>query len=341
MFCLAATSCNDEPDVVKDETETDAPNDGTVPAFSQSIVYWNGESAEDKSLDSVGNDEDIYHEANSFRQTVDIVFSDEGATVRTDNTRILTYVDDGYVTVDFQTNDISGVNIIVSGSTSNGGLKIYGSSKYRLDLNGVSIISRKGPAINSQCKKRMFVNLADGSVNTLVDAAEYVDDNHYQPGKDSSSEDRKGCFFAEGNLIFSGAGTLEVKGKYRHGIATDGYMFMRPGTTIAVTEARNNCIHVKGSSSESKGLLMKGGYLYCLSTSNAGKAVKSDQCIVIDGGTVILNTTGDALVDNDDNDTSSSSCMKTDSYVEINGGSIALRSTGLGEKALIRQPILP
>lgn len=334
MLGLLAASCNDEPYAGEERSETEAVNDGTAPEFSQSIVYWNGETADDKSLDSVGTDEAIYHEANSFRQTVDIVFSEGSATVSTANSRILTYIEDGYVTVDFQTNDVSGVNISLSGTTSNGGLKIYGSSKFKLDLNGVSIMSQKGPAINSQCKKRMFVNLADGTVNTLVDAAEYGDDNHYRPGADSSSEDRKGCLFAEGNLIFSGAGALEVKGKYRHGIATDGYMLIRPGTTIAVTEARNNCVHIKGSSSESKGLMMKGGYLYCLSTSNAGKAVKSDQSIVIDGGMVILNTTGDAIMDNDDNDTSSSSCLKTDSSVEINGGNIALRSTGLGGKGI-------
>lgn len=334
LLGLLVPSCNDEPNPGNSTSGAEASNDGTPPSFSQSVVYWGGETAQDKSMDIPGNDADIYHEANTFRQTVDIVFSDDGATVSSSNSRILTYTDGGYVTVDFQTNGISGVNIRLSGSTTNGGLKIYGASKFKLDLNGVSIVSKKGPAINSQCKKRVFVNLADGSVNKLVDAAEYADDSYYRPDADSSTEDRKGCLFAEGNIIFSGAGTLEVKGKYRHGIATDDSMVIRPGTTIAVTEAKNNCVQIKGSASEASGLLMKGGYLYCLATSSAGKAVKSDLSIVIDAGALVLNTTGDAFVDDFENDTSSSACLKSDSFVEINGGNLALRSTGLGGKGI-------
>lgn len=117
------------------------------------------------------------------------------------------------------TNSVSGVEITVSGKSDNGSLKIYGEKKTLLNLNGIELTSLIGPAINNQCKKRLFVNLASGTENKLTDATKYSDDHYYLNGNTSDSEDRKGCLFSEGNLIFSGTGSLIVAGKKKHGIA--------------------------------------------------------------------------------------------------------------------------
>lgn len=150
----------------------------------------------------------------------------------------------------------------------------------------------------------------------------------------SASEDRKGCFFSEGNLVFSGTGVLVVAGKYKHGIVTDGYFWMRPGVTIAVTEAAKNGIHVKGDTDDNIGVYVKGGFIYTNISSSAGKGIKTDLNAEIAGGKLLLNTSGDAVYESDENDTSSAAGIKTDGSIIISGGTHTLKSTGTGGKGL-------
>ena len=140
--------------------------------------------------------------------------------------------------------------------------------------------------------------------------------------------------FSESNLIFSGHGSLIVAGKKKHGIASDGYMYLRPGTTIAVTEAAKNAIHIKGDKSEDIGIIIAGGLIYTLSESEAGKGLKTDYHVDIRGGQLDLNTKGAAIYEEDENDTSSAAGIKTDGNVIISGGDISIKSTGTGGKGI-------
>lgn len=307
-------------------------DDGTAPDFDSVISAWNGEKADDAHLDVVGTDADFYHEANSFTSTVTVTYNGALASVETSNSKILYDATGAYVTVDMQTNSVSNVEIIVKGKSDDGGLKIYGEKKFKLTLNGVELTSQKGPAINSQCKKRIFVHLQEGTTNQLTDVATYTDDTYYLDA--SANEDRKGCFFSEGNLVFSGTGTLVVAGKYKHGIVTDGYFWMRPGVTIAVTEATKNGIHVKGDSDDNIGVYVKGGLIYANISSDAGKGIKTDMNAEIAGGKLMLGTSGNAIYESDENDTSSSAGIKTDGSIIISGGVHTLKSTGTGGKGL-------
>lgn len=338
---LLMTSCSedgpDNPGGGDTDTETAGKtlDDGTVPSFSQQVVQWNGEKADDASKDKVGNDADFYHEANTFDKTVTITFNgSSAATIDNKYAAVRTLVLGGYVIIDLQTLAAKGVELVLKGSTEDGGIKIYGAAKYKLTLDGVKIKSKKGPAINSQCKKRVFVHLADGTTNVIEDPETYTKDILYLNGGTFETEDAKGCFFSEGNVVFSGSGTLEIKGHAKHGLAMDAYMYMRPGVTIAVTSAPRNCFQIKGDYEEGIGLHMAGGYLYAMSESAAGKAIKTDENVVIEGGKLVLNTTGDAVVDDDQADTSSSSCIKADGYVDISNATMELRSTGLAGKAI-------
>ncbi len=317
-----------------DNNQYNDGDDGTAPEFDATIYAWRGEMADDAALDVVGSDEDLYWEANKFSDTVKVVYSGSSATVTTTNSDILYYVSGAYVTIDMLTNSVKGVELIVSGQSDDGQLKIYGEKKFKLTLSGVELASSKGPAINDQCKKRAFVHLTEGSTNKLTDASLYSDDPYYLNGGTSSSEDRKGCFFSEGNLLFSGAGLLEVAGNNKHGIATDGYFYMRPGVTIVVTGAAKNAIQVKGDEDDGIGFYMAGGLIYANVSSTAGKGIKTDLNAEIAGGKLMLNTSGDATYDSDENDTSSAACIKTDGDVIISGGTHTLKSTGVAGKGI-------
>lgn len=311
-------------------------DDSDAPDFDPVITPWDGEKADDADADNVdpAND-DLYHEANSFTEKVIVTYSGSTATVKvSDGSKVNYQIEGAYVTIDMLTNSVKGVEIVASGQTSDGQLKIYGDKKHKLTLDGLDLTSAKGPAINNQCKKRVFVHLADGSHNRLTDCSSYSAEPYYINSATEADEDRKGCFFGEGNMIFSGTGILEVAGKYRHGIATDGYMWMRPGVTIVVTEAAKNAVHVKGDATDDIGFHMDGGLLYTNVASTAGKGIKTDLHAVIAGGQLMLNQSGDATYDEGDNDTSSAAGIKTDGNVVISGGTHILKSTGTGGKGI-------
>lgn len=312
------------------------PDDSSAPDFDPVISPWDGEKADDADADRVDpSNADIYHEANSFNEKVIVVYDDTNASVTvSDGSRVNYHVDGAYVTIDMLTNSVKGVEIIASGQSSDGQLKIYGDKKFKLTLDGLELSSTKGPAINDQCKKRAFVHLPDGTHNRLTDCASYTAEPYYLNNASEDDEDRKGAFFSEGNLIFSGTGVLEVAGKYRHAIATDGYMWMRPGVTLVVTEAAKNAVHVKGDATDDIGFHMDGGLLYTNVASVAGKGIKTDLHAVIAGGRLMLNQSGDATYDEGDNDTSSAAGIKTDGNVIISGGTHSLKSTGSGGKGI-------
>lgn len=311
----------------------DAGNEN-VPNFDYTIEDYDGQKADDASLDVVGTDENFFWEANNFTKKVEVIFSSDGAIVKADDADILYDINGAYVTIDMYTNAVKNVEVVVSGKSENGALKIYGQKKFKLTLNGLELISQKGPAINNQCGKRVFVHLAENTVNRLSDASTYTDDTYYLGGALPDDEDRKGCFFSEGHLIFSGTGVLVVNGNHKHGIATDGYLYTRPGVTVAVQDAAKNAIHVKGDEDDAIGIQIMGGLIYANSSATAGKALKTDLDVKVCGGKLLLSTSGGSEYDSDENDTSSPACIKADGNVSISGGELVLKSTGEGGKGI-------
>lgn len=296
------------------------------------IDPWTGAVADDASRDVVGSDNDLFVELNSFTKRVVVRFDGNTATVESTNSAIITHISGAYVTVDMSTNGVDGVEIVAQGKSSDGGLKIYGEKKFKLVLNGLDITSKKGPAINSQCGKRVYLHLADGTTNRIADIATYNDDAYTLPGV--YSEDRKGALFTEGHIILSGHGVLVAEGKYKHAIVTDGYYYQRPGSTVVVTAAAKNALHVKGDDEDGIGAWFVGGRFEAKVASVAGKGVKSDLDIRIDGGKFDITTSGNAEYVSSEADTSSASALKADGSVIVNGGELNFLSTGSGGKGI-------
>lgn len=309
-------------------------DDGDIPAFDDTIRPYDGERADDADEDITGSDKDFYWEANNFKNKLNIVYNGPSVSVSGSDNGIEWHTDGAHVVIDMQTNAVSSVELVVSGKSEDGSLKIYGGNKYKLTLAGVDLTTARGPAINSQCKKRVYVHLADGSTNRLTDSATYREDIWYLDPAAADSEDRKGAFFSEGHLIFSGTGVLVVAGKQKHGIVTDGYLFTRPGVTLAVTEAAKNAVHVKGDATDGIGIRITGGLIYANVASPAGKGMKTDLDIEISGGKLDLNTSGSAVYEADAQDVSSPSGIKADGNIFISGGRISAKTTGAGGKGL-------
>lgn len=326
------TETPEDPDST-DGTETpQEPETGERPEPYYGVEPWGGIKATDSANDSVGSNEDFYHELNSFPNLVVVTYSGTTATVTSTNSQINSYIDGAHVALDMATNGVSGVEVILVGETSDGSLKLYSDNKLKLSLYGVDLTSQRGPAINSQSKKRIYVDLAADTTNRLTDCAEYQNDIYTMPG--AVNEDRKGALFAEGNIILSGEGVLVVAGKQKHAIVTDGCFYQRPGVTVAVTEAAKNAIHVKGDSDDGTGAHITGGAIVATVASTAGKGIKCDMDIVVAGGVLDITTSGDAYYDSTEADTSSAAALKSDYNIIINGGNLALSSSGKGGKGI-------
>ena len=271
-------------------------------------------------------------------------------------------VDDGNVII---TSTISEeVEYILTGTISNGMFKIYSDKKFILTLNGENITNADGPAINIQSGKKVTVNLTEGTINTLTDGKKYAD---------SGSEDMKGCFFSEGQLIFNGEGALYVQGNKKHGICSDDYLLVNSGN-ITITGAASDGIHandyirIDGGSvtvtSDSDGLdgdegyiEINGGKVQITSTSDDVKGIKCDGTFTMNGGEIHMSVSGNQskgiktkndLRINDgtihiqttgsvavvDNDPSYCTGIKCDQTVYIAGGNIIITSTGTAGKGI-------
>lgn len=328
-------STPDEPETPDTPEEPDVPipqpSEG-YPTPDTSIEAWSGAYADDGANDIVGDNVDFFHELNSFTNLVVVKYNGATAEVTTTNSDIAIHQDGAYVTVDMQSKGVANTEVVIVGRSSDGALKIYSNSKYKLSLYGVDLCSQRGPAINSQSKKRVFLNIYPETTNRLSDCATYSEDSYTMPGV--FNEDRKGALFAEGNIIVSGHGALVVSGRYNHAIVSDGCYYQRPGATVVVTESAKNGIHAKGDSDDGTGVYIAGGVIDATIASTAGKGIKSDMDVIVEGGVINVTTTGDATYDSEERDTSSAAGIKADGNIDIRGGRVSLNSSGSGGKGL-------
>ena len=275
-------------------------------------------TSETENIPTDENDESYedYVEHSSFSETVSIVYADNEATVSTLPDGVEATVDGAGVIIN---STIKGVAYELKGSSSNGYFKIYSEKKFHLTLNGVSLTNPTGAPINIQSGKRVFVTLADGTSNSLVDGTSY---------NTPDEEDEKGTFFSEGQLIFNGKGSLEVTGNKKHGIVSDDYIRFRTGTNIYITASNGHGIKANDY------VAIGGGVLNIEVSGTAKKGISSDGYVLVSGGRTTILTSGDGEYDEDEDDVSGAAGIKADLYFQMEGGQLNIKSTGAGGKGI-------
>ncbi|MFV0390271.1 MAG: carbohydrate-binding domain-containing protein [Paludibacteraceae bacterium] len=195
------------------------------------------------------------------------------------------------------------VEYILSGTTADGSFKLYSGYKYQLTLNGVNITNSDGPAINIQSGKKCEIELAGGTTNTLSDGSTYA----------TSDEDQKSTLFSEGQLIFSGAGILNISSQSKHAICSDDYISVEEGT-INVTATAKDAIHVNDY------FEMSGG---TLTLTPAGDGIDSEGYVYISGGSITFNSSVADI-----------KAIAADSTLTVSAGTINLTLNGNQSKGL-------
>ena len=265
----------------------------------------------------VSQDEEDLIAGTTFVRTISITFSENGdAKVEGDENGIVT-VKGNQVTVD-NTPTNEKVMYRLSGTTSNGFLKIYSNNKQALVLDNVSITNPTGAAINNQGKKRCFVVL--GGKNYLADGASYT--------ATPDGEDEKAAFFSEGQLIFSGEGELEVKATGKAGITSDDYLNFLEGPSIKVSSTAGHGLRGKDA------VYVNGGTLDIQASAHMKKGITSDSLVVFNGGITSIAVTGGMAYDEDDAEYKSSAGIKADQFFVMNGGTLTVTNSGQGGKGI-------
>ncbi len=331
LMAMTMAGCSSDSDLLGDDGDKGSGSNGSNTSSGSTVSYDSSLSelttfdisidktalVEAETIPTEGDEAEDYLENNKFTNEVKISFDGTSATVSGSVEGVDVATNNADVIV---TSTAKKVHYIVSGTTSDGFLKIYSDNKFELELNGVNITNPDGAAINIQSKKRGYIVLADGTTNTLTDGTKYSDA--------TDDEDMKACFFSEGKMLFSGSGSLDVYGNCKAGIRSDDYVMFRPGNNVYVKTTAGNGIKANDA------IYIKGGVINVETSAVASKGLSSDGLVQIDGGRTTVVTTGSGALDDDGADVSGCAGVKADGVFVMNGGALYCKSTGAGGKGV-------
>ncbi len=171
---------------------------------------------------------------------------------------------------------------VLSGSIADGQIIVDTDEKVHLILDGVSVNSNSSAALYVISADKVFVTLAEGSVNTLSNNGEYIltDDNNVD-----------GAIYSKDDITFQGAGSLTIIATYGHGIvAKDDVKFC--GGTYTIT-AESHGVSANNSIRISDGT-------FTVTSGKDGFQADDEEdvtlgYIYIENGTFTINAMGDGL----------------------------------------------
>lgn len=194
---------------------------------------------------------------------------------------------------------------VISGSL-NGMLVVDApdTAKLQLVLNGVDITSETSAALYILEADKVFVTLADGTVNTLANGGSFVaiDDNNID-----------GALFSKQDLTLNGSGSLTVTSPAGHGIVSKDDLVITGGTYVVNSASHgldaNDSVRIAEAA-----LTIDAGKdaIHCENSDDATKGF-----IYISGGTIKAEAEGDGIA--------------ASAYMQIEGGNIDLLVGGGSE----------
>ncbi len=202
---------------------------------------------------------------------------------------------------------------------------VLSSGAYKLALEGVTIASANGPALNLQAKQRAFVTLS-GS-NSLGDTSSYS----ARTLADGTAMDLKAAFFGEGPIVLSGSGSLAVSSAAKHALASDAHVRLRSGS-LTLTATKKDGLRANNA------VVIDGGLLAITTPAGKGLKVEGQEdtvqplgFIAINGGTVTITSHDKAITaswESAEDGSTTTLADDPDPRVTLNGGTITIVTTG-------------
>ncbi|MBG0783489.1 MAG: carbohydrate-binding domain-containing protein [Anaerolineaceae bacterium] len=179
----------------------------------------------------------------------------------------------------------------LTGSLTNGQVvvSVGDEDEVYLYLNNVEITNSSGSAILVENAKEVVLNLVDGTVNKITDAANYanLDENG----------DPDAAIFSHDDLTITGSGSLAVQANYYNGIESRDDLKITSGN-ISVTAVNtglfgNNSVEIEAA---------------VLAITSGGDSIHSDGDILVESGSLTISSGDDG--------------MHADGAITANGGMI-------------------
>ena len=223
---------------------------------------------------------------------------------------------------------------VISGSLDDGTIVVDASKedKVQLVLNGVSIQSSAFAAIYVKQADKVFITLAEGTVNTLANGGSYVqiDEN-----------DVDAVIFAKDDITLNGSGSLKITASSGSGIVGKDEVTITAGTyeitaakhairakdSLAIADgsftlnATDDGLHAENGDDESLGSIYIAGGNFVIQVKD--DAIHATTLLQIDGGTFEI-TAAEGL---------------EATYIMINGGDIRISASDDGVNAAQKSSI--
>ena len=213
----------------EESTRYDISEIKTIPyAFAGSTLTVGEQSYATTEIDSITIINPVTITWNGASATIDIPENVEGVTYE---------IAGGHVVIN-NTNTCTEHEFILKGSSNDGSFTYNGNYKTKFHLNGISLTSTKGPAMDIECGKRIDLKLKQGTVNSFTDATE-------RENYDETYDGSKAAFYCKGHMELSGAGSLTVTGNFKHAMSIKEYLFMKSTVgTLTINSAVSDGLRV-------------------------------------------------------------------------------------------------
>lgn len=224
-----------------------------------------------------------------------------------------------------------GGTYVISGALENGQIYVEaGEEKVHLVLNGVSVNCSRSAAFYINNGRKTVITLAEGTVNTLTDAAE----------PEEVTEEPNAALFSKKALTINGSGTLQVTGNYNngitckdelrilggaltvsavnHGIRGNDAVIIRDGV-LSVTAQNGDGLKASEEGSSEKGYIYIEGGALTLSAGDDG--MQAATWLAIEGGTVVVAAEDDGL--------------RAENIISVRDGALEIRRSYEGIEACV------
>lgn len=238
---------------------------------------------------------------------------------------------------------------LVTGALKDGTIVVDATNedKVQLVLSGVSVNSADFAAIYVKQADKVFITLADGTVNTLSNGGTFtqVDDNNVDA-----------VIFSKDDLTLNGTGTLRITSPAGHGVVSKDELTIAGGIyeiaaashalagkdSIAVADGTftlasgKDGLHAENKDDETLGNIYIAGGTFAI--NSADDAIHANTLLTIDGGSFEITAAegleatyiqiNDGAVNISASDDGVNAARKSSAYtptVEINGGTLTIK----------------